>query len=132
MPGPQRVGVAGLGEAFLAVLADRLQQPVAGVGPGVVGNDQRPGDQVREQLEDVVALDRITRAHRLDRVERAATGEHRQAVQEPLLGFAQQVVGPVDRGPQRLVTFDRVAVAAGEEPEPPIQPSRQLSRVHRR
>ena len=34
----------------------------------------------------------------------------------PLLA-AQQVVGPVDRGPQRLVALDRSAAAAGQEPE---------------
>ena len=38
--GPQPVGVAGLGEVFFAVLADRLQQPIPGVEPGVV--DDRP------------------------------------------------------------------------------------------
>ena len=131
MPSSHRVGVAGLGEAFLAVLADGLQQPEAGIGAGVVGNDQRPGDKVREQLQDVVALDRITGADRFGRVERAAPGKGRQAVQESLLGFAQEVVGPVDGGPQRLVTFDRAAVAAGEQPEPPVQSSRQLGGVHR-
>jgi len=33
MAGPPPLGLAGLVEVFLAVLADRLQQPVAGLGP---------------------------------------------------------------------------------------------------
>ena len=107
-------------QAILAVLADRLQQPVASVGAAVIDDDQRPGHQVREQLVHVVHVDRITRADGLDRLEGATPSEHRQAVQQPLLRLGQQVVRPVDGGLQRLVTFDRVAVAAGEEPEPSV------------
>ena len=47
-----------------------------------------------------------TRAHRFGRFEGPAAAEHRHPGQQSLLGFAQQVVGPVDRGPQRLVALD--------------------------
>jgi hypothetical protein len=38
--GPPPPGLAGRLEAFLAVLADRLQQPVAGLRPMLLGHHQ--------------------------------------------------------------------------------------------
>ena len=49
--GTPPLGLAGLVEAFLAVLADRLQQPVAGLGSVVLGDHQRPRHQAGQQLE---------------------------------------------------------------------------------
>ena len=41
VPGPQHLGLLVFGEAFLAVLADRLQQPIPGLGTIPVGDNQR-------------------------------------------------------------------------------------------
>ena len=42
----------------------------------------------------------------------------------------EEVVRPVDRLPQRLVTLDGGAAAAGEEPEPFVEAGRDLRRRH--
>ena len=44
----QRLRLFVFGQAFLAVLADGLQQPVPGVETTTVGDDQRPGHEVRQ------------------------------------------------------------------------------------
>ena len=128
MAGTQLIGIAGVDEALFAVLANRFQQPVPRLG-AVVGDDERTRHQAREQLEHLVAVDRITRAHRFGGLERAPSREHRQAAQQPLLGLAQQVVGPVDRGAERLVALARDPPATRQEPE--VEAPDDLARVHR-
>ena len=82
------------------------------------GDDQRPVHQVGQQPEHRTALDRPTGTDRLRRLAGATSGEHRQPGQQPLLGLVEQVVGPVDGGPQRLLTLHRPAPAPGEQVEP--------------
>ena len=86
VPVPQRGQLAVLGQAFLAVLAERLQQPVAGAGTVTVGDDHRLVDQGGQQIADVERVDRVVGADRLGAVEVEPAGEDRQAVEQgPLL-----------------------------------------------
>ena len=62
----------------------------------------------------------------------AAAGEHRQPGQQRLFGPGEQLEGPVDRGPQRLVTCHRAARPGREHREAALQPPGQLGRGHRR
>ena len=128
---PEGVGLAGFHEALFAVLADRLQQSVARAFPCVVGNHEVMGNQTRQQLEDVVGLDRLARAHHFGSFQGAPSRKHRKPVEEPLLGRGEKVVGPVDGGAQCLLPFDRDAPTATEEPEPPVESPRQFTGVHR-
>ena len=48
-----------------------------------------------------------------------------------LSAFGQELVGPVDRGLQRLVTGHRGAAPAGEHPEPLVEPLEDLGRRDR-
>ena len=125
--GTQLIGIAGVDETLFAVLANRFQQPVARLG-AVVGDHEGTRHQAREQLEHLVAVDRITRAHRFGGLQRATSREHRQAAQQPLLGRAQQVVGPVDRGAERLMTNACDPPATREEPK--VEVSGDLTRAH--
>jgi hypothetical protein len=52
----ESVGLFVLGKTFLAVLADGLQQPVAGIETGVVRDDEGPRHQIGEQLGTRVAI----------------------------------------------------------------------------
>jgi hypothetical protein len=54
--GAHDVGLAGLAEFFQGVLAHRLQQPVAGSAPAVIGDHQRLVHQQGELIEHLVAL----------------------------------------------------------------------------
>jgi hypothetical protein len=95
----QRVGLAGLTKAFLTILADGLEEAIAGLGPVFLGDHQGPGDQARKALEDQVWIDPVATTDRFGGVEGAAAGEHRQPAQEPPLRVVQQLIRPVDRGP---------------------------------
>ena len=108
---PPPLGLADLIEAFLAVLADRLQQPVAGLRPVFLGHHQRPCHQGRQQLEYRAGIDPVRTADRLDRRQAGTAREHRQPGQQLLFGFGEQLKGPVDSGPQRLLTCYRPAAA---------------------
>ncbi len=94
--------------------------------PGRVGEHERLLDEPAEQVEDVQRIDRVACAHRLRRLEGGAPGEDGQASQDGPLGLGQQVVAPVDRGPQRLVAGDGRPTATGQEAEPVVQAGRDL------
>ena len=76
--GPPPLGLAILVEAFLAVVADRFQQPVAGLRPVFLGHHQRPCHQGRQQLEHRVPVDALSLADRFGRPQGRTAGEHRQ------------------------------------------------------
>ena len=78
------------------------------------------------------ALDRPAGADRLRRLAGTTAGEHGQPGQEPLLGFVEQVVGPVDRGPQRLLAFHRPAPPPASRSNRRSNADGQLRRAHRR
>jgi hypothetical protein len=126
-----RVAELTAGAAFLAVLADRLQQPVAALGPGFPGHHQRTRHQARQQFEHRAGIDALPAADRLGGLQGAAAREHRQPAQQSLLGLGEQLEGPVDRGPQRLVTCHRAPPATREHRETPVQAAGQLGRGHR-
>ena len=78
------------------------------------------------------ARHRARRAHCLGRLAGAPAGEDRQPRQQPPLGIPEQVIGPVDRGAQRLVALDRPAAPAREQIQTPIERPGQLRHVHAR
>ncbi len=47
-------------------------------------------------------------------IDRSATGEYREAVEQPPVGLHQEVVAPRDRGVQRTLTLGRVPGSAGQ------------------
>ena len=61
-----------------------------------------------------------------------AGGEDAQAVEDAALGLAEQRVGPLDRGLQRLLAAGGVGPAAGQQPEPLIEQPGDLGRAQRR
>jgi len=71
---------------FLAVLADRLQQPVAALGPVFPGHHQRPRHQAHQQVEHRAGIDAVPAADRLGRLQGGAADEHRQPREQDLFG----------------------------------------------
>ncbi len=127
---PDVLGGAVLGEPLLAVLPERLQHSIAGLG---AGNrlQQRLVGQGREQVGHLLRRHVRAGADPLGRVRADAAGEDRQPVGQPALGRLQQVPAPRDDGPQRPVPGQRGAAAAGEQPEPVVQPVGDLLDRHR-
>ncbi len=66
--------------------------------PVIFGDYQRAGDQAGDQIHDRFGIDGVAAADLLNRLERAASGEHGHAREQPLLGRIQQFVRPVDGG----------------------------------
>ena len=95
--------VSRVGEALLGVVADRLEHAEARLSAGLLGHEQRPVDQVAEQVDHVIGRDRATADDGLGCLERAAAAEHREAREAPALRHGEQVVAPVDQRAQRLV-----------------------------
>ena len=82
------------------VLTDRLQHPVA---------PTREAEKalVDERLERV----EVRATHVLRRAERAPAGEDRESCEELLLALVKEVVGPLDRRAERLLTCFGVPAA---------------------
>src|SRR5450759_5301084 len=99
------------------VLAYGLQQPVASRPLSILDEYQRLIDERAEQVEHRVALEPVTGGHLLGQVERPATGEHREAAQQRAPVLAQQLIAPVDRRAQRLLTRQRAARPSGQQAE---------------
>ena len=115
---------------LLGVLADRLEHPPARRA-GSADAEQRAVDERAEQVEDLVGVHAVAGAHRLDRVERRAGGEHGEPPGEPPLGLAQEVPAPVDDRAQRPLTARRGAAAPGEQAEAVVQAVGELLERHR-
>ena len=62
-------------------------------------------------------------ADALGRFQRAAPGEHREPGEEPLLLLGEELVAPLDRGPERPLA--RLGVAAADEQIEPLRESLQ-------
>ena len=102
MPTGDLVGLAGLGEPFGCVLAQRLQHPVASGRTGLHEHHRAP-DETAQGFQDFAVL-RLRVAHDvLGSGERPSASEDRQPVEDALFTRGEQCVAPVDRGSQRLL-----------------------------
>ena len=90
------------------------------------GDHQRLVDEGVEVVGDVVGREVVVGADRLGGREVAAAGEHRQPFEDALLVVEEQLVAPVDDGPQRLLAGQRGARPAGEQAEPVVEPGGDL------
>ena len=125
-----RRGLAVLEQPLPAVLAERLEHDEARLA--VLGRPLHEQAVVHERgdaVQDVDAQVLAGIADGLRGLERAASGEHRQAAKELLLGRRQQVVAPLDRLAQRLLAFRQVARPAGQQLERPFDARQQLARA---
>ncbi len=120
VPGAYPGLVAGFLQAFLRVMAHRVEQAVALAAR--LERDERFLDQLRLQLEQVRWLDGVERRDRFGRFQRPAAGEHREAAQHRALVLGQQVVTPVDERAQRLLAGQRALVAARQQAEAVVKP----------
>ena len=84
------------------VAAQGLKHPEAGLAP-VMGDHQGLVDEAGEQTEHLCLLHLPVPTHLLGRLQREAPGEHRQLAEQFPFRFRQQLIAPVDDGPQRLV-----------------------------
>lgn len=75
---------ATLVEPILAVLAQRLEQPMARAGPGALGGQHRLVDQPCQQIDDIEGLDALARADVFGRGQVEVAGKHRRAVEHQL------------------------------------------------
>ncbi len=136
--GGRAVLLAGLGEPLGGVRTDGLQQPVAdraglpagGAEQGLVeqGLVEQGGEQVldrgrvgRGAVGPVLGADQVRVG------EGGAAGEHGEAAQQHAFVLGEQLPAPVDHGAQGAVPVEGRAGAAVEQPEPVVQPVRDLT-----
>src|SRR5206468_2815242 len=107
-----RVPARGCAELLHGVLADGLEEAVAGAVTALLADDERFVDQLSQQVEDLERLAGRRPADRLGGLQRPAAGEDRQAAEQRPLPFGEQVVTPIDERVQRLLARERGAAAA--------------------
>ena len=96
----------------------------------VVEDDHRLGGQVVEGVAHIPRRELVASRDRGGGVGIEAPGEDAEAVEDDALAFVEQRIGPLDGGPQRLMTLDPAAAPAGEEPEPFVEQPRDLAGTH--
>ena len=112
VPSPEILGATGISEPLECELADRLQHPEA-----LVRMAQQALVDKRLQRVQVCVADALGRFHR------AAACEHREPGEEPLLLVGEELIAPLDGGPQRPLA--RVGVAATPQQIEPLRESFQ-------
>ncbi len=112
------LSLARLRQALARVLADRLEHPVAGRIGGLAFAQEA---LVEERLQGVG----VGVCDLLGGLVGAAAGKDREAAEEPLLLFGEEVVRPFDRRPQRLLAGISVSIAL-EQVEALREPLEQL------
>ena len=125
------LGVAGVVEALERVLTQGLEQAVTRGGVGaVVEDNHRLRDQVIERVADIPRRELVVSRDRGGGVGIEAPGEDPEAIEDRAIAFVEQRIGPLDRGPQRLMPLDPATPSTGEEPEPFVEEPRDLGRAH--
>ena len=105
---PPQVAIAELVElvgrptSVEGVLSDRLEEVIATAG--VVELHEALVDESTEQVERLVPVELVVGDDGCDGIGREAGDEHAEPAQQLPLVVAQQVVAPIDRRQQRLVT----------------------------
>ena len=99
---------------------DGLQQPVAGSGGGVLGLNERLINQGGEQPGCLAVPYGRASGHFLRSTQRPASGEDSKPTEQCLLRLAEQLMAPVNRGPERLMPRGR-ADGAAQQREPVIE-----------
>ncbi|WP_345279033.1 hypothetical protein [Kitasatospora albolonga] len=112
-----------------AVLAQGVQQPVAGAERALLPQQHRLGDQLAHQVEEFLGGQALARAHVLDRLQVEAAGEDREPGPEQTFLRRAELMTPADRGAQRAVPLRAAARTADQQPEAVVQPVGDL--LHR-
>src|ERR1700693_161055 len=119
-----RVELAGLNELLERIISGGFEQAIAYCRAASVRSHERFRDQVRNAIDDVQRRNRVNCYYRTRSLQREAASEDCQATQQHALGFGQQLVAPVERRSQCLMTGQCGPAAAREEPEPVVEPGR--------
>ena len=110
-----RRGIVPQGQLLARVLANGLEHQVARAVVAFLEHHQRFLDQRLQQVEHVLAGDRLHATHHFGRGEIEAANEHAEPVEHDLLFGRKQLVRPVDQRAQGLLPFLQDARAAGQQ-----------------
>jgi hypothetical protein len=125
------VGLTATGQLLGGQMADRLEEPEPGLVDVADRDEERPRNEAVDDVDDVVGKDRLAGRHGPHRIQRERAGEDRQPVEDGPLRFAEQVVGPLERGAQRPVALGAHTPAARQQPEHVVETLGDLGRAQR-
>jgi hypothetical protein len=116
--------LAGGAQPLRGEFMDRLEHPESKVSiPGRLLAHQALVHKGEQPIEDIGG--HTTAAHRLDRLQRPPTTEGRQASEQALLLWVQQIVRPLDRSPEGPLTLGDVTGTSAEQRQTLVQPMEQ-------
>ena len=121
MPIEHHADLVDFGETDTSELADGLEQSITRMQTGVVELDQRTVHETRRQTEHVVTIEAAERGDGLGGVESEPTAEHCETVQQDALVRLEQVVAPLHRGQQGLLTGQERRTAPAQQTEAVVE-----------
>ena len=105
MPCRLRLVLARSLQLFTRIDAGRLEHPIARRFAGGFGQDERFVDERRQQVEGVQVVEIRAAADGDRALERKAVNEDAEAPEQRSLALVEQIVAPIDEGPQRLLPW---------------------------
>ena len=111
MAPPSRLELACIVEAGLGILPDHFVQSEASTRTRRVCHDERLVDEPTQHVDDVVHVAQMVRG-----IEVEPAGEHGEAPEGDLFVVGQQLVTPVERRRERLLTVEVAATGRRRAP----------------
>ena len=131
MPARNRGQLAAFGQLLERIAARRLEQAIAGDGAADIRRDQRLRHEIDDAVDDLRGAGLIF-ARRRDRgLQGEAAGKNGQATQHQARAVVEQVMAPIERGAQRLMSRQRGAPTAGEQLKTVVEARRQRLQAER-
>src|ERR1700693_5236994 len=121
VPLAKDISFTSVDELLASVLTDRLEHSVACDAATFHHGHERLVDEMREKVENALALDAFAGADDFGRLEAPSSDKNGEPPKEKALAIKEEVVAPVDHGAQRLLAGEDGSAAAGEETESVVE-----------
>src|SRR4029077_15606740 len=108
----------GFPEPFAGEMAKRFEGPEPVGAVSLSALEHGLVDERSDELVDLRHFEPVTGTHRLCRFNVKAAGEYGEAAPQQSFGLAQELVAPVDRALERLLSGRQAAVAGAQRSEP--------------
>jgi hypothetical protein len=118
------IELAAFLQTLPGVVPHCFEEPVSGLAGHALRKYERLVDESTQQIENLEAVDFVSRNYRFGRLEPELTRKYRESPEHLPFGVFEQLIGPIDGVAQRLLARRRRAPPTSEELEALIEVGR--------